>query len=117
VFRIINIKYFQYIIGGSLVATGLLCGPRAEAAKPPVSCVGAVMMGGAQLMCSHVDSEAPPQMCTYSWDLLLLDGTSKVVAGSFLIPSGTANMQIYQGSGYANAATGPIVMCRGKKSR
>jgi hypothetical protein len=75
------------------------------------------MMGGAQLMCSHVDSEAPPQMCTFSWDLLLMDGTSKVIAGSFLIPPGTTNMQIYQGNGFTNAATGPIVMCRGKKSQ
>jgi hypothetical protein len=89
----------------------------AQAAKSPVTCAGAAMLGGAQLMCSHTDSEAPPQMCTYSWDLMTTDGATKVVEGSFLLPPGAVNVQIYQGSGFNAQVTGPIVMCRGKKSR
>jgi hypothetical protein len=75
------------------------------------------MMGGAQLMCSHTDSEAPPQICTFSWDLQLMDMTTKVVTGSFLITPGVTNMQIYQGSGFNMQETGPIVMCQAKKSQ
>ncbi|HEY4164661.1 MAG TPA: hypothetical protein VGM59_16460 [Dongiaceae bacterium] len=91
--------------------------PAAEAAKSPVTCAGAVMMGGAQLMCSHTDSEAPPQICTFSWDLQLMDMTTKVVEGSFLITPGVTNMQIYQGGGFNQQVTGPIVMCQAKKSQ
>jgi hypothetical protein len=108
----------QLVIGALALCVALLGrSPAAEAAKSPVTCAGAVMMGGAQLMCSHTDSEAPPQICTFSWDLQLMDMTTKVVEGSFLITPGVTNMQIYQGGGFNQQVTGPIVMCQAKKSQ
>ncbi len=88
---------------------------RAEAAQPVV-CGGAAMQGGAQLMCSHTDPDKPTQFCTFSWDLMRSDNSSQVVQGSFLIPPDAANVQVYQGSGFASQITAPIVICRGKKS-
>jgi hypothetical protein len=38
------------------------------------------------------------------------------VQGSFLMPPGAANVQVYQGSGFVSAISEPIVICRGKKS-
>jgi hypothetical protein len=87
----------------------------AEAA-PLVACSGAAMQGGAQLMCSHTDPDKPAQFCTFSWDLMTAENTSQVVQGSFLIPPGAANVQVYQGAGFISAITEPIVICRGKKS-
>ncbi|HVZ00145.1 MAG TPA: hypothetical protein VHA35_11610 [Dongiaceae bacterium] len=87
----------------------------AEAA-PLVACGGAAMQGGAQLMCSHTDPDKPAQFCTFSWDLMTAENTSQVVQGSFLIPPGAANVQVYQGAGFISAITEPIVICRGKKS-
>jgi hypothetical protein len=110
--------HIQCIIGAIVLCAAALAGSHpAAAAKSPVTCAGAVMMGGAQLMCSHTDSEAPPQICTYSWDLQLMDLTTKVIEGSFLIQPGVTNMQIYQGSGFNQQVTGPIVMCQAKKSQ
>jgi hypothetical protein len=89
--------------------------PGPASAASPVSCGGAAMMGGAQLMCSHVDPTAPTQVCTFSWALISSDNQGRVVEGSFLIPPGAANMQVYQGSGYAAQMSGPIVLCQGKR--
>lgn len=87
----------------------------AEAA-PVVVCGGAAMQGGAQLMCSHTDPDKPTQFCTFTWDLMTEENGAQVVQGSFLIPPGAANVQVYQGAGFTSAITEPIVICRGKKS-
>jgi hypothetical protein len=87
----------------------------AEAA-PVVACGGAAMLGGAQLMCSHTDPDKPTQFCTFSWDLMTAENGAEVVQGSFVIPPGAANVQVYQGTGFVSAITEPIVICRGKKS-
>jgi hypothetical protein len=108
---------------GGAALIGLLAGlalfhagiARAEAARPVV-CGGAAAQGGAQLMCSHTDPDKPTQFCTFSWDLMRSDNSAEVVEGSFLIPPGAANVQVYQGSGFASQITTPIVICRGKKS-
>jgi hypothetical protein len=92
-------------------------GPAAPAeAASAVSCGGAAMQGGAQLVCSHVDPEAPPQLCTFSWALITDANVIDTVTGSFLIPPGSANVQVYQGAGFAAAATPPIVMCQGRRA-
>ena len=72
------------------------------------------MLGGAQLICSHTDRTAPPQICTYSWTLMGPAGTS-VVSGSFLLVPGLTNATVYQGMGYSYALTSPIVLCQGQK--
>jgi hypothetical protein len=83
-------------------------------AASPVSCGGAVMLNAAELMCSHLDPKAPPQLCTYSWSLLTTGGQTKVASGSFLLPPGAANLPIYQANGFLNALSPPIVMCQQK---
>ncbi len=88
--------------------------PTGAHAASPVSCAGAVMMGGAQLMCTHLDPTAPPQFCTFSWALATTANVTQVVDGSFLLPPGASNMQIYQGSGFSTALSQPIVMCQNK---
>ncbi|MDY0885654.1 hypothetical protein ACFPL7_23525 [Dongia soli] len=79
-----------------------------------VSCGGAVMMNAAELLCSHLDPHAPPQLCSYSWALLKTDSSTKVAQGSFLLPPGVANMQIYAANGFLNALSPPIIMCQQK---
>jgi len=83
------------------------------AAKDAVSCGGAAMLGGAQLNCSHVQAKAPPQFCTFSWALHTMTGEQKIVEGSFSLPPGASNVQVYQGSGFDSALSNPIVICRG----
>jgi hypothetical protein len=87
------------------------------AAKPAVNCAGAVLAGGAELLCSHVLPQAPTQLCTYSWALATSANQIKVVNGSFLLPPGSSNVDVYQASGYARASSEPIVMCQGKRAR
>ncbi|PBB45637.1 MAG: hypothetical protein EOQ64_09375 [Mesorhizobium sp.] len=96
------------------VAALLTCAIPA-AAKEAVSCGGAAMLGGAQLNCSHVQPKAPPQFCTYSWALHTSAGDQKVVDGSFTLPPGASNVQVYQGSGFDSALSNPIVICRGSR--
>ncbi len=96
--------------------TLLHAGASQAEATQPVVCGGAAMQGGAQLMCSHTDPDKPTQFCTFSWDLMRSDNSSQIVEGSFLIPPDAANVQVYQGSGFASQITAPIVLCRGKKS-
>ncbi|OBQ94743.1 hypothetical protein A9K66_04930 [Mesorhizobium sp. AA23] len=93
--------------------TALLTCAFPAAAKEAVSCGGAAMLGGAQLNCSHVQPKAPPQFCTYSWALHTSAGDQKVVDGSFTLPPGASNAQVYQGSGFDSALSNPIVICRG----
>ena len=96
------------------VAALLGC-PGIASANEAVSCGGAAMLGGAQLNCSHVKPAAPPQFCTFSWDLHTTAGDQKVVEGSFLLPPGSSNVTVYQGSGFDSALSNPIVICRGNK--
>jgi hypothetical protein len=83
--------------------------------KTVVSCGGAALLGGVQLMCSHVDPTAPPQICTFSWALATLANQTQVVEGSFLIQPGTSNFMAYQGSGFIRALSEPIVLCQGRR--
>ncbi len=80
-----------------------------------VSCNGVAMVGGAQLVCSHLDPKSPPQFCTYSWALATMINATQVVQGSFLLQPGANNTTIYQGSGFAHAMSNPIVLCQGKR--
>lgn len=92
----------------------LAAGPVGAAAKA-VSCAGMAMLGGAQLVCSHVDANAPVQFCTYSWSLHSMESGQQTVEGSFMLPPGATNVTIYQGSGFDSAYSNPIVLCRGRK--
>ena len=65
----------------------LVCGE--AIAAPRVSCAGAAMMGGAQLLCSNIDPGQVPETCNFSWSLVAMDGTSSVVQGSFRLPPGS----------------------------
>jgi hypothetical protein len=93
----------------------LVCVAAPAEAKNPITCGGAVLLGGAELLCSHVDPLEPTQLCTFSWALLTPANQIQVVNGSFLLPSGSSNVQVYQGSGFARAASEPILLCRGKR--
>jgi hypothetical protein len=83
--------------------------------KTIVSCGGAVLLGGAQLLCSHVDPAAPAQVCTFSWALATAVNQTQVVEGSFLIPPGASNFMAYQSSGFVRAMSEPIVLCQGRQ--
>ena len=84
-------------------------------AKTIVQCGGAVLLGGAQLLCSHADPQEPAQLCTFSWALATPANQTQVVSGSFLLPPRSSNVEVYQGSGFAHAMSGPIVLCQGKR--
>jgi hypothetical protein len=84
-------------------------------AKNAVSCGGAALLGGAQLICSHVNPSAPAQLCTFSWALATPANQTEVVSGSFLIQPGISNLQVYQGAGFVHAMSEPIVLCQGKR--
>ncbi len=94
-------------------AFGLVALPGAPAlARAPFSCAGMAAAGGAELLCSHIDSEAPTQTCSFSWTLMALGNQQSVVSGSFVLPTSVANSVVYQGSGFAYALTTPIVLCQ-----
>jgi hypothetical protein len=84
-------------------------------AKTIVSCGGAALLGGAQLLCSHIDPHEPPQLCTFSWALATPANQMQVVQGSFLLQPGVANLEVYQAAGFAHAMSEPIVLCQGKR--
>jgi hypothetical protein len=84
-------------------------------AKTIVSCGGAALLGGAQLLCSHIDPREPPQLCTFSWALATPTNQMQVVQGSFLLQPGVANLEVYQGAGFTHAMSEPIVLCQGKR--
>jgi len=83
-------------------------------AKTIVSCAGAALLGGAQLLCSHIDPSEPTQLCAFSWALTTLTNQTQVVQGSFLLPPGASNVQVYQAGGFSHALSEPIVLCHGK---
>ena len=105
------------LVAPGLVAMGLAVLSAAPAlARAPFSCAGMAVAGGAELLCSHTDPDAPTQTCTFSWTLMTLGNQQSVVNGSFLLPTGVANSAVYQGSGFAYALTTPIVLCQGRKN-
>ena len=110
-------RFFVRIAGiAGLLAIGALAAvatARPASAATPANCAGDVMMGGAELMCS-LPVKSPPQLCTYSWALTTADNEPKVVNGSFLLPPGVANMQIYEAFGFNNEMSPPIVLCNEK---
>jgi hypothetical protein len=83
-------------------------------AKAVVSCGGAALLGGAQLLCSHLDPKEPAQLCTFSWALVTQTNQMQVVHGAFLLPPGASNVQVYRTGGFSHAASEPIVLCQGK---
>ena len=96
------------------MAVVLLPGPAAAGAA--FSCGGFAQLGGAQLICSHVDPAASTQICTYSWTLAGAGGSPSVVQGSFMLVPGQSNVTVYQGSGYSYALSTPVVLCQGRKA-
>lgn len=70
------------------------------------------MLGGAILNCSHLALAKPAQLCNFSWSLLQPGNVPQVVSGSFLLPSGANNVQVYQASGFIASLTAPIVLCQ-----
>jgi hypothetical protein len=84
-------------------------------ARPAASCAGAVLAGAAQLLCSHVNPKAPPQFCTFKWELATTANMPQLVQGAVTLPPGASNVQVYQGSGFARAIAPPIVLCQGRK--
>ncbi|SER52820.1 hypothetical protein SAMN05216548_12327 [Faunimonas pinastri] len=97
------------------IAAGLLC-PGVARAEGAISCGGAALLGAAQLVCSHVAPRQPTQFCTFTWTLMASSGKPTVVDGSFMLPPGASNVQVYQGSGFQNALSNPIVLCQGRKT-
>lgn len=83
-------------------------------AKTIVSCGGVALLGGAQLLCSHVDPHEPAQLCTFSWALATPTNQTQVIQGSFLLPPGASNVQVYEAGGFTHAMSEPIVLCQGK---
>ena len=101
---------------GVVFALGLAVLPGAPAlARAPFSCAGMAGAGGAELLCSHTDPEAPTQTCSFSWTLMAVGNQQSVVSGSFLLPTGVSNSVVYQGSGFAYALTTPIVLCQARQ--
>ena len=100
------------LVGAAVALMGIAAA--ADAAQP-FTCGSFAMMGGAELLCSHVDPAAPPQICTFSWALMGPAGQT-VVTGSFMLVPGLTNATVYQGSGFSYALSSPIVLCQGRKS-
>ena len=95
-----------------LVAVGL---PGPALAGAPFSCGGFAQLGGAQLLCSHVDPTASTQICTYSWTLAGAGGSPSVVQGTFTLVPGQSNVTVYQGNGFGYALGTPVVLCQGRR--
>lgn len=89
--------------------------PGAALAGPAFSCGGFAQLGGAQLLCSHVDPAAPTQICTYSWTLAGPGGSPSVVQGTFTLTPGQSNVTVYQGNGFGYALASPVVLCQGRR--
>ena len=100
-----------------VIAGALWAGSAAGAsAAPAFSCGGFAMLGGAQLICSHIDPRAPMQFCNFSWALMGEQGLS-VQDGSFMLPPGVQNATVYQGSGFSGQLGNPIVLCQAKRGK
>ena len=101
---------------GAAFAFGLAVLPGTPAlARAPFSCAGMAVAGGAELLCSHTDPDAPTQTCSFSWTLMTVGNQQSVVSGSFVLPTGVANSVVYQGSGFAYALSSPVVLCQGRE--
>jgi hypothetical protein len=109
-----SVVKFKQMVSTVTVGLALTAPARAEQA---VSCGGFAMLGGAQINCSHIAPKMPEQFCTFSWTLMTINNTPRVVDGAFLVPPGANNATVYQGSGFNSALTNPIILCQGKKSR
>ncbi len=103
------------LIGWGLALLALASSP--ALAKTAASCAGAALLSGAQLICSHVDPQAPEQFCNYEWALATAANQTQVIQGSFLLPPGASNVQVYTGYGFVRAMSPPIVLCQGRKGR
>lgn len=101
------------VAAGIVLGAAVLPGPALAAA--PFSCGGFAQLGGAQLLCSHVDPTAPTQICTYSWTLAGAGGSPSVVQGTFTLVPGQSNVTVYQGNGFAYALGTPVVLCQGRR--
>ena len=100
--------------GTAAAALALMLAGPAEA-RSAVSCVGVVLAGAAQMLCSHVIPTAPPQFCTFRWELATPANQPQLVQGAVTLPPGATNVEVYQGSGFARAVAPPIVLCQGRK--
>jgi hypothetical protein len=101
----------------AVAATGFaLMAADPASGRPVVTCAGAALLGGVQLLCSHMDPKAPAQVCNYSWALTTPANQTQVVEGSFLLPPHASNVTVYQGGGFARALSEPIVLCQGKRN-
>jgi hypothetical protein len=99
------------------LASGLSGLPISAVAAPAsVACAGAALSGGAQLLCSQRDPQAPAQLCSYAWALVGPSNAIQVVQGTFLIPPRASNFQAWQGSGYSNAASNPVILCNRRRT-
>ena len=102
---------------GAALLLGLAALPGAPAlGRAPFTCAGMAAAGGAELLCSHTDPDAPAQTCTFSWTLMTVANQQSVISGSFVLPTGVENSAVYQGSGFAYALSTPIVLCQGRKN-
>lgn len=97
-------------------AMALLLVPVPASAGPAFTCGGFAQLGGAQLLCSHVDPAAPAQICTYSWTLAGAGGAPSVAQGSFVLTPGQENVTVYQGNGFDHALGTPVVLCQARKT-
>ena len=97
-------------LAGTALATIALLS--VAAARPAVSCGGAALAGGAEILCSQLDPKAPARTCTFSWALATPSNQTQVVSGSFLLQRGASNVQVYQGAGFSHAMSPPIVLCQ-----
>ena len=100
-------------LAAGLVLAAVGTGP--VMARAAFSCAGMALSGGAELLCSHTEPEAPTQVCSFSWYLMDQASRPSMVTGSFSLPRGVANSVVFQGSGYAYALSNPIVLCQGRK--
>jgi hypothetical protein len=100
------------ILAGAMLWIAI-AGP--AAASSAVSCAGEALLSGALLLCSHLDPKQPPQLCTFSWTLATPANRAQIVQGTFLLPPGSANVQVYAGAGFIRAMSEPIVLCQGKR--
>jgi hypothetical protein len=100
-----------------LVAILILLSAAPADAASAVRCGGAALLSGAELLCSHTDPRKPTQLCTFSWALATVSNQTQIVQGSFLLPPGSSNVQVYAGAGFSHAMSQPIVMCQGKRGK
>ena len=91
-----------------------LAGGGIAAAAAAFNCGSFAMMGGAEILCSHIDPSAPAQICNFSWDLMSSETGQTIVNGTFTLPPGVSNAVVYQGSGFSYPLANPIILCQGQ---